>query len=680
MHMTRTRQSKEGELTKDKLRMAYRAMLLARKVDEKAIVLYKQNKCHFQIGCAGHEAITTAAALAMRPGRDWAFPYYRDMGFCTGFGVSAKELFLAILNKADDPASGGRMMPNHYGHKGLRIVQQSSPTGTQFLQAVGVAHAAQYRGNDEIVYVSSGEGTTAQGCYYEALNWAARKLLPVVFVIEDNQYAISVPVQDQIAGGSVHDIASGFKGLHVEEVDGVNFTASYLAMNKAVRRARSGKGPSLLVSYVVRLQSHSISDNHLKYRSQEELKADTKRDPLPLLAKQLLSKKILSQEELEAINAEVAREVEDAAVWAEAQLPPAPDSVERHVITLPDPALDAEEADRPQNEDAHSLFLVDAVNAAIDEEMQRNPDVVVYGEDVAYGKGGVFTATANLTAKHSDRRVFNSPLAEASIIGTAIGMATFGLRPVVEIQFGDYIWPAMNDLRNELAMMSYRSDGHFTCPVVVRVPIGGYIHGGLYHSQNIESTFAHFPGLHIALPSNAWDAKGLLKAAIRSSNPVLFLEHKGLYRQVYAKGPKGGPDDIIPFGRARVVRQGTHATIVTWGAIVQKSLVAAEALAREGWDIEVIDLRTIVPLDMDSIFESVKKTNRLLIAHEDVLFMGFGAEIAADVSESVFEFLDAPVIRVGGKFAPIPHSPILEEAALPQTSWIEQGLRKLLAY
>lgn len=685
MHMTRSRQAKNGELTKEKLREGYRLMLLARKIDEKAIILYKQNKCHFQIGCAGHEAITVAAALSMKPGHDWAFPYYRDMGFCTGYGVTAKELFLAILNRADDPSSGGRMMPNHYGHAGQRIVQQSSPTGTQFLQAVGVAHASQFRGNDEIVYVSSGEGTTAQGCYYEALNWAARKSLPLIFVIQDNQYAISVKIQDQIAGASVSEVAAGFKGLHIEEVDGVNFAASYDAMQRAVKRARSGKGPSLLVSYVVRLQSHSISDNQKKYRSEDDILADSKRDPLPLLAKHLVSKKVLSQDELERISVEVQAEVDAAAVWAEAQAIPRPETVETHVLSLPDPALDAVEAALPpksslQSDDGSSLFLVDAINVALDEEMARNPEVVVYGEDVAYGKGGVFTVTAGLTAKYSDKRVFNSPLAEASIIGTAIGMATVGMKPVVEIQFGDYIWPAMNDLRNELAMLSYRSDGHFQCPVVVRVAVGGYIHGGLYHSQNLEATFSHFPGLHVVLPSNAWDAKGLLKSAIRSSNPVLFLEHKGLYRQVYAKGPRGGKEDLIPIGKAKVVRTGEDATLITWGALVQKSLLAAEAMNREGYSIEVIDLRSIVPLDIETILTSVKKTGRVLIAHEDVLFMGFGAEIAAHIAEHAFEYLDAPVKRVGGKFVPIPHAPILEEASLPQTAWVERGLRELLEF
>ena len=431
----------------------------------------------------------------------------------------------------------------------------------------------------------------------------------------------------------------------------------------------------------MRLQSHSISDNQRKYRSEDDIRADIKRDPLPNMAKYLVAKKIMTAQELEKLTEDVHREVEEAAEWAESRALPVPQDVEKHVFTFPDPALTVAEAPLPAaSSDTPSVFLVDAVNAALDEEMERNPEVVVYGEDVAYGKGGVFTVTAGLTAKYTDKRVFNSPLAEASIVGTAIGMATVGMKPVVEIQFGDYIWPAMNDIRNELAMMSYRSNGAFTCPAVVRVAVGGYIHGGLYHSQNIEATFSHYPGLQVVYPSNAWDAKGMLKAAIRGKNPVLFLEHKGLYRQVYAKGPKGGKDDLIPLGKARIVRQGTHATLITWGALVQKSILAAEALGREGHSVEIIDLRTMVPLDLETILASVRKTNRVLIAHEDVLFMGFGAELSAHISEHAFKFLDAPIRRVGGLFTPIAHSPVLEEASLPQTGEIERALRELLRF
>lgn len=666
-------------LDNERLLDAYRTMLRARKVDEKAIVLYKQNKCHFQIGCAGHEAVQVAAALNLEPGSDYSYPYYRDMAFSLAWGITVRELFLNALNKAEDPCSGGRQMPMHYGHPDLAMPSQSSPTGTQFLQAVGAAKALTFRGTDRVVYVSAGEGTCAQGAYHEALNWAAREKLPVIFLIEDNLYAISVHISEQLAGQSVAKISSGYEGCDVVEIDGLDFFESYEALARAVARARRGDGPTVISAQVVRLQSHSISDNQAKYRSSEDIDADKVRDPIVRFGRELVKRGIVTAAELDAIAKETQSEIDREAEWAEAQRDPAPETAERHVYADPDPSILFEES-KP-SAGAEELFLVDALNAALDEELARNPEMVVYGQDVAHGKGGVFTVTAGLTAKYGVRRVFNSPLAEASIVGTAVGMATLGMKPVAEIQFGDYVWTAMMDIRNELALMSYRSDGGWRCPAVLRIPVGGYIHGAVYHSQNIEATFAHFPGLYVVLPSNAWDAKGLLKAAIRGNDPVLFLEHKGLYRQVYAKGPKGGPNDLIPLGKARIAREGKDATIVTWGALVNRSLVAAETLRKtDGVEIEVIDLRTILPYDRDAVLASVRKTGRLLIAHEDVTFMGFGAEVAAEVADSAFEYLDAPIRRVGGRFTPIPHSPILERTVLPQTEWVEAELRGLLAY
>ena len=655
---------------------AYTQMLRARKIDEKSIVLYKQNKSHFHIGCAGHEAIQVATAHVMNPSLDWTYPYYRDLAFCGAWGVTPRELFLGILNKAEDPASGGRQMPMHFGHKDLRIVSQSSPTGTQYLQATGCAGACVRTNRPEIVYVSSGEGTTAQGAYHEALNWAARKKLPLVVVIQDNDFAISVHVSDQIAGGSVANISSGYEGLAVEEVDGLDYLKAREVMSRVVERARNGEGPSVVVAKVVRLESHSISDNQAKYRSPDELAEDKSKDPIIRLQQLLIEHGISTAEKLAALENEIQQEVDEAAMWAEEQADPTPDSAETHLFIKRDPGEGVIE-NKAQGDE---VFMVDALNHGLDEEMQRDERVVIYGQDVAYGKGGVFSVTSGLTEKYSDHRIFNAPLAEASIIGTAIGMCVGGLKPVVEVQFGDYVWTSMMQIRNELAMFNYRSAGNWRCPVVVRIAIGGYIHGGLYHSQNIEATFSHFPGLHIVLPSNATDAKGLLKSAIRGEDPVLFLEHKGLYRQVYAKGKEGGADDLIPIGRARIVKEGSDATIVTWGALVHKATLAAETLEKEGASVEIIDLRSIYPLDRTSIINSIKKTNRLLIAHEDVLFMGFGAEIAAMVSEHAFEYLDAPITRVGGKFTPIPHAEILENAVLPQTSDVEAGLRKLLSY
>ena len=668
--------SPQDSISTEQLVKAYKFMLTARKVDEKSEVLYKQNKAHFQITCSGHEAIQVAFANAMKPGHDWAYPYYRDLAFSTAWGMSAKEHFLAILNKADDPCSGGRQMPNHFGHKELNIVSQSSPTGTQYLQSVGAAIACRRNAENAIVYTSSGEGTTAQGDYHEALNWAAREKLPVIFLIQDNQLAISTHISEQIAGGSVAKFSAGYQGLEIVEVDGLDYNKSFAVAKNAVSRARAGKGPSLVVANVVRLNSHSISDNHTKYRSKEELEENKNKDPLIKVEKELIEK--MSLEKVNEIKKEIANNVQDASNWAEQQANPAPKTFDLHVYKQEPIELESEPTFNPQS--SEEVFMVDALNQALDEEMTANPKMLIYGQDVAKGKGGVFTVTSNLSRKHGLNRCFNSPLAEASIVGTAIGLSTLGYKPVVEIQFGDYVWTAMMQIRNELAMMHYRSNGNFSCPAVIRVAVGGYIHGSLYHSQNIEATFAHFPGLKVVLPSNSKDAKALLKTAIRSNNPVLFLEHKGLYRQVYAKSEVGDKDFTIPLGKAKVVKEGSDATIVSWGALVNKSLVIANELAKEGKSIEVIDLRTILPLDFKTIENSLRKTSRLLIAHEDVNFMGLGAEISAQIADKSFELLDAPIKRVGGAFTPVPHAQSLEKNVLPQNQDIKLALSELLDY
>lgn len=654
---------------------AYREMLRARLIDEKAIVLYKQNKCHFQIGCAGHEATSVAASMALRSGKDWFYPYYRDMGLVCGLGMTSKELLLNILSKEDDPNSGGRQMPMHYGHKDLNIVSQSSVTGTQFLQAVGSAMAAKYNGSDQVTYVSSGEGTTAQGAYHEALNWAAREKLPIIFVIQDNKFAISVHISEHIAGGSIEGISSGYKGLNVEKIDGLDFEKSYKAMKKAVDRARKGEGPTLFVAEVIRLQSHSISDNQLKYRRSKEIEAERKKDPILLLEKKIVSKKISTKPALAKIKKTLTAEIDEATSWAELQADPSPESALNNVLfdSYPTPI----EESSPEGSEE---FMVDAINKALHEEMKHNEKMVVYGQDVGYGKGGVFSVTAGLTDAFGPKRCFNSPLAEDSICGTAVGLATLGYKPVVEIQFGDYIWTGMMQLRNEFATMNFRSNGAFCAPAVIRVAVGGYIRGAVYHSQSIESTFAHFPGLVVVFPSNATDAKGLLKTAIRGNDPVLFLEHKGLYRQVFAKGKIGDSDSLIPLGKAKVVREGRDLTIVTWGALVHRSVVVAEELREKGYEVEVVDIRTISPLDSETIFESVKKTNRLLIAHEDVGFIGVGAEIAAQVADLCFNYLDAPVKRVTAKFSMIGQAPNLENYVLPNKGDILAAAEELLRY
>lgn len=664
-------------IPKEEAKKLLSIMLRARLADLKSIVLYKQNKCFFQISCAGHEAIQAAAAMVFRPGKDWFYPYYREMGLCAGLGMTDQELMLNVMSKDTDPNSHGRMMPMHYGHKKLNIVQQSSPTGTQFLQAVGVALAARKLGENEVVYVSSGEGTCSQGDFHEALNWASREKLPVVFCIQNNDFAISVPISEQLGAKSVYDMAAGYSTLARFTVDGSVVEDSYDVMKEAYEYAKSGQGPALVEAHVARLQSHSISDNQLKYRSKEDVDADQARCPIAKFKARLISEKVLSEKEISELETKIKSDIDLAAEWADAQPDPSTSSVEDHTYALPDPSLEVieTEASGPDN------YLVDAINHCLDEELTRDPHTYIFGQDVAHGKGGVFTVTAGLTAKFGVNRVFNAPLAESSIVGVAVGMATRGVKPIAEIQFGDYCWTGMNQLRNELAMLHYRSGGDFSCPAVIRIPVGGYIRGGCYHSQNIEATFAHFPGLFVVYPSNATDAKGLLKAAIRSKNPVLFLEHKGLYRQVYAKGLEGGENELIPIGKAKVLKQGSDLTIITWGAIVQKSLLAAKELEKEGYNVEVVDLRSIVPLDTKTIEESVSRNHRVLIAHEDVHFMGFGAEIAAHISDKCFGTLDAPVKRVGMKnIGAVPQAPALENAALPQTEDVLEAAREVLRF
>jgi 2-oxoisovalerate dehydrogenase E1 component len=666
---------------KDEAIEIYKKVKLARLIDEKIIVLYKQNKCHFQIGCSGHELPGVIAGKVFRASKDWFYPYYRDLALCLSLGMTPLELFLNALNKEGDPSSHGRQMPAHFGHKDLNIVSQSSPTGSQFLQAVGAALAIKKLGKSEVVYVSAGEGTCAQGDFHEALNWATRDKLPIVFLIQNNGYAISVPVSEQLAGESVYKLVQGYEGLKTYQLNGSNLKDCNNIIKEAYNHALNQKGAVLIEASVPRLQSHSISDNHKKYREEEDILNELKRCPLLTLEAELIKQKVLTASEIKKINSELKKIVDKCAEEAERSPDPSTESaIEFNYAESSNSTL--EEESFPENAEAsEETYLVDAINHGLSEELEFNNDLYIFGQDVAGGKGGVFSVTAGLTEKFGKERVFNSQLAESSIVGVAIGMASRGLKPVVEIQFGDYIWTAMNQIRNELAMMHYRSAGDFECPVVIRVAVGGYIRGACYHSQNIEGTFAHFPGLHIVYPSNARDAKGLLKSAIRSRNPVLFLEHKGLYRQVYAKGVEGSKDQFTPLGKAKIVKTGDDLTIITYGAMVQKSLLVAKELEKNGSSIEVVDLRSIVPFDAKTVFESVKKTNRVLIAYEDVEFMGFGSEISAQIVEKCFEFLDAPISRVAMKnVSAVPHAPKLEEEILPQVWDVLEKAREVLAY
>ena len=660
--------------TKEQILDVYTKMALSRRLDEKMLILLRQGKSFFHIGASGHEAAQLAAAVLIRQGEDWSYPYYRDGAYCIGLGMTAREQLLCFLSRADDPNSGGRQMPQHYGHKDLRIVSQSSPTGTQFLQAVGTAIARKMEKTKEVVYVSSGEGTTSQGDFHEALNWASKAKAPVIFHIQDNEYAISTHKSEQTAD-SVYTMTAGFKNLSRYDVDGTNFFETNLAFKQAVERARRGKGPSLIVSNVVRLLPHSSSDDQRKYRTPKALDADRKRDPLTILEEQCIREKLISAKEIKKIRTKVEAQVDADTKWAEGQEHPDGDTALDHIYS----------GDMPMNEPSYDavadkVVIVDAINHGLKEEMTRNDKMVIYGQDIADPKGGVFTATRGLSDEFGQDRVFNSPLAESSIVGTAVGMAVAGYKPVVEIQFGDYIWTAMMQLRNEVSTLRYRSNNAWKCPLVVRVPVGGYIHGALYHSQSIDGYFIHMPGIYLAYPSNAADAKGLLKMACRMDDPVIYMEHKGLYRQGYAATEEPGDNYVLPFGKGRIVCQGNELTIVTWGAMVQKSIEGIKSLDLADGVVEIIDLRTLNPLDLDMIEASLEKTGKVLVVYEDNLTNGPGAEISALIADQFFELLDGPVRRVAAKDSPVPFNWFLEEKILPQTEDVSTVIQELLEY
>jgi 2-oxoisovalerate dehydrogenase E1 component len=682
-------------LDPERLIRAFRIMQTARCLDDREVSLKRQSRIFFQISGAGHEAVQVAAGMLLRPGRDWFYLYYRDRALCLTLGVTPHEMLQQAVGAAEDPASGGRQMPSHWGHERYNIVSASSPTGTQYLQAAGCAEASRFidPASDEITVVSSGEGATSEGEFWEALNIACLKKLPLLFLVEDNGYAISVPVECQTAGGSVSRLASGFPDLFREEVDGTDFFASYRTLKAAVAWCRDGRGPALVHARVIRPYSHSLSDDERLYKSPAERHAEAERDPVMRFPKYLVDEGVMDREMLQRILFEIDREVHEATELALQDDPPAPESALDHLYSNRiDPASGAFAAEPSYR--GGPMTMVDLVNATLREEMRRDPGILVFGEDVAdcsreenlaqvKGKGGVFKATAGLQREFGAGRSFNTPLAEASIVGRAIGMATRGLKPVAEIQFFDYIWPAMMQLRDELATMRWRSGGHFSCPAVIRVAIGGYLNGGaVYHSQCGEVVFTHVPGLRVVMPSNALDACGLLRTALRADDPVLFLEHKRLYREPYNRSQHPGEDFTIPFGRAKVVKPGRSLTVITYGALVQKALLAATRVEhrRPEASIEIIDLRSLAPYDWECIRTSVEKTSRALVAHEDTISWGYGAEIAARIADELFECLDAPVRRVGALDTWVGYHPQLEAAILPQTETLETEFDRLLAW
>jgi len=699
-------------LEREALIRMYRTMFLSRRLDDREIQLKRQNKIFFQMSGAGHEGVLAAAGLVLKSGYDWFFPYYRDRALALMLGVTPYEMLLQAVGAKDDPSSSGRQMPSHWGHQKYNIVTGSSPTGTRWLHAVGAAEASLYYQKfpraleqarraplgeavkfhgDEVVYVSGGEGSTSEGEFFEAMNAAALRRAPALFLVEDNGYAISVPVEVQTAGGSISKLVANFPNLLIQECDGTDPLESYGALSRAAEYCRARQGPALVHAHVTRPYSHSLSDDEKLYKPTEEREAEARRDPVPRFGLFLVREGVLEDSELEALEAEVDREIMEATDRALAAETPAPDTIYSFVYS-PDIDPAGKQFESEPKTQGHPKTMVEMISATLMDEMARDERVVVFGEDVAdcsreenlaniKGKGGVFKATAGLQRRYGSSRVFNSPLAEAAIIGRTIGMAIRGLKPVPEIQFFDYIWPAMMQLRNEMATLRWRSGGRFKAPAVVRVPIGGYLTGGaIYHSQCGEAVFTHIPGLRVLMPSTALDVSGLLRTAIRADDPVLFLEHKHLYRQPYNRSPYPGTDYTIPFGKARVVREGTDVTIVTYGAVVHRAEVAAASLAREGVSVEILDLRSLSPYDWAAIAASVMKTNRVIVAYEDTLSWGYGAEIAARIADELFDDLDAPVRRVAATDTFVAYQPKLEDRILPQTEDIVRAVRDLAEY
>ncbi len=721
-----TRKSKvQGGLTREQLIQAYRLMYTSRRIDDREILLKRQQKIYFQMSGAGHEAIGAAAGLALKPGYDWFYPYYRDRALCLALGVQPYQMFLQGVGAADDPSSGGRQMPSHWSYPSLHIVTQSSPTGSQILQAVGCAEGGRYFArhpkaadipsgvsdyrlfknvgfqNDEVTYVSLGDGTSSEGEFWEAMNAAALGKLPIIFCVQDNGYAISVPVEVQTAGGSISRLVSGFPNFHFEEVDGTDPVASYAAFQRAARYCREGLGPAFVHAHVIRPYSHSLSDDERLYRPESERERDAQRDPVTRTQMYLLREGILDDKGINQLEKEVEAELQAAVDRALEALPPPPESV-MNFIYSPDIDVTSSTFDTPpaaesssDGKKATAKTMADLITGTLRDEMKRDERVVIFGEDVAdcsreeylrqklvKGKGGVFKLTFGLQCEFGNDRVFNSPLAEAAIVGRATGMATRGLKPVVEIQFFDYIWPAMMQIRDELTTIRWRSNNGFSCPVVIRVAIGGYLTGGaIYHSPCGESIFTHIPGLRVVFPSNALDAAGLLRTAIRCDDPVLFLEHKRLYRESYGRAAYPGAEYMIPFGKAKIVHPGTDLTVITYGAVVPRALQAVQKLEREqGVSVELIDLRSLNPFDWDTIAASVGKTNRALVAYEDTLSWGYGAEIAARIADQLFDQLDAPVRRVAAKDTFVAYQPILEDAILPQPNDLYLAMKELAEY
>jgi len=652
----------------------YKKALTVFYVEERMKIFARQGKCSFVSSSRGHELTQAGVASLLQPRHDWFFTYYRSKGTAIGLGLPLRAIFLGMLGREGDPNSGGRNMPEHFSSRALNLVSRSACTGSQYLQAVGAASAVRNEGSDAVVYVESGEGATSEGEFFESLNWAARESLPVLYVIQNNGFAISVPQQTQ-TGSSIQRIAEGF-GVTTTCLDGLSFEDIYAQVPGLIASIRKGYGPVLIEAKVVRIDPHSSSDDQRKYRTEDDIQQALQRDPLARMEARLLAGGVLTQADAEEIRRQTMNEVDEAADWAGSQPEPSEKGLMDHIYA----AVPQKNEERsPEYLSTEPVTFIDAINHGLREELERNPRIHMWGEDIADPKGGVFGVTRGLSSKFGDR-VRNSALAEASIVGVAAGMAMAGYKPIVEIQFADYLWPAAMQLRDEIPTVRWRSGGAWTCPVVVRIAVGGYIKGGPWHSTCVESFFSHIPGWRIAFPSRAEDAKGLIKAAARSEDPVIFLEHKALYRKVQAKTLEPDADYVLPFGRGRVCREGKDITLISWGNAVYQALEAAQYFQERGSSIEVIDLRSIAPLDEELIFQSVRKTNRVVIVHEDSLFMGFGAEVAARIASNCLESLDAPVLRVAARDSFVPSAPSLEALVLPSIQDLRNAIERTLQF
>jgi len=694
-HLGKLLRRQTDVLASSELLRAFRLMYTSRRIDDREILLKRQNKIYFQVSAAGHEAVQVAAAMALEPGFDWFHLYYRDRALALALGITPEQMFLQAVGAAADTMSGGRQMPSHWSSRDLHIISGSSPTGSQFLHAIGCAHATRFlrQHPEELTLVTSGDGATSEGEFWEAINLACLHRYPIIFLIEDNGYAISVPVEYQTPGGSISKLLAGFPGLLRLEVDGLDFRASYDTISEAAAHCREGLGPVLVHAHVIRPYSHSLSDDERFYKSAAERAREAERDPINRLFQELIEKGHSTEAQLRGMMADCDDQVIRAADFALAHPAPSTTPLFENLYS-PDIDITSPSFATTPSFSGEPRTMVDTINQTLAEEMRLNPNILVFGEDVAdcsredvlpevKGKGGVFKATLGLQREFGSSRVLNTPIAEAGIVGRAIGLSLRGLKPVAEIQFFDYIWPAMMQMRDELATMRWRSNGAWSCPAVIRVPIGGYLTGGaIYHSQSGESIFTHIPGIRVVFPSNALDACGLLRTALRADDPVLFLEHKKLYREPYNRSPHPGNHFTIPFGKANTVKSGQHLTILCYGALVKKSLDAAQLLEKRvpSRSVEVIDLRSLAPYDWNCIAESVRRTSRVLIAHEDVLSWGFGAELAARIADHLFADLDAPVARVAAKDTWVAYNPLLEDAILPQVEDLVREGERLLAY